>query len=203
MKKAAVVIMVTTTLLFGFSQMGLAETFYFYKRADVKIPKKQRFDTFFDSRAKDIFPNLILQLDIPSTRRKFSNERDKLHFTVFCAVHPESNDLSHYWFSIESLSIRDEEKYYDLKPDLSLDESVSVDGMKIRSSKEQEVFRSSTVRNSYGVALVFHANPLPKRLFMDYKFKARKEGEAPHVFEGTLPLELASYNVGWWEKTRY
>ncbi len=202
MKRANVAMVVMTTLLFGFSQMGLAETFYFYKRADVKLPKKQRFDTFFDSRAKDIFPNLILQLGIPSTRRKFSNERDKLHFTVFCAVHPESNDLSHYWFSIESLSIRDDSKHYDLKPDPSLDESISVDGMKVRSSKEQEVFRSSAARNSYGVSLIFHANPLPKHLFMDYKLKVRKEGEAAQIFEGTLPLELASYSVGWWEKTR-
>ncbi|GEM_PF-3755332 len=199
MNKRALVMMVATILLFGFSQMGLAETFYFYKRSDVKLPKNQRFDFFPISGAKDAFPNLVFHLNIP---KKYSNEKDVVELGISCAVHPESNDLSHYWFFIESLSIRDENKHYDLKVDSGPRESILYDGIKVKSTKEQEVFRSSTVMNSYAVALIFHANPLPKRLFMDYKFKVRKEGEAPQVFEGTLPLELASYNVGWWEKTR-
>lgn len=191
--------------------MAWAEKYYFYKPAGKELPRGQRYDSVrVYGVPKEVADGFLISFLLP---RKYSNEKDEINLSFSCGVEP--SDQSKYWFFIEDLAVRDdEEKIYSLHYDKGYEEmtpqakagvknykrKVAVETVngRIRTKYEVDVYKDET----YDKQLTFEASSLPKHLSLDYKFRIRKEGGPAEVFEGTIPMELASYNVGWWEKAR-
>jgi hypothetical protein len=198
--------------------MAHAEKFYFYKEEGKKLPKGQRYDSHYIPNIKNKLPGgLFVSFALPGEPRDTHNE---LTMSFSCVVDPRADDQSTYHFFIEELVTRDGEgKVYPLKIDPNpealtdagaaklpphrvsvIRQNKAVDG-RIKSQYPVEVAKGD---KTVDIKLIFNASELPKHLFIDYKFRIRKDGEeTPHILKGTIPLERASYHVSFWEKIRY
>ncbi len=193
-------------LLVTFSSQAMAEKYYFYKEVGKKLPRGQRYDSSVIEVATRRFPNVILNLDLP---KKYSNSGNRVKLALVCALSPNVAVEEKYKVSIESFALRDSSKTYPLSPGYSTTNILPEDPLyrkltayemidgKIRTKYEIEVTADDSLMPSF----VFEApESLPSHLFLDYKFRIRKEGGPEEIFKGTISMELASYNVGWWEK---
>ncbi|MBI4000011.1 MAG: hypothetical protein HY351_05280 [Candidatus Omnitrophica bacterium] len=190
-------------IVFIFSPMAHADRFYFYKQADKTLKKDARFDTHWFEDVREKFPGVEMRYNLPRRRQ---NNTDEVASGISLVA--QSNDM--YYFSIEKTVIRGNEKVYPLYMYLNnitqvhpLYEQItayeSVDG-RIRTKNEISVVGGDRMQNSLYPEFYFRVAPLPQNLYLDYKFKIRKEGGSEEVFEGTIPMELTSYSIGLWEK---
>lgn len=202
---------------------AMAEKFYFYKESGKKLERGARFDSVDIESIRKRFPDFHFYFTLPkmwSYLQLRGNEtgyykKNGLHFSLTAVPHSETS----YFISIEYLGVRDEGKSYPLKfdgpknpvlpgtPEYQLLTPLgqklekkrgafhSIEG-KVVSRYELEVTKKDSLMPSF----IFEASPFPKTLYLDYKFRIRKEGGPEEVFEGTIPMELASYNVSGWEK---
>ena len=188
-------------LLFSLTMAAWADTdtFYFYKEAGKKLERGARFGGYNLIEVKRKFPDLDVDSLLPKKR---SNEKNELDLDITVSVHSDAT----YSFFIENLSVRNEQNIYHLRAptrnitpanpryrELTANESVQGH---IKSKYEVQIGRKISYMDSF----LFDVSPLPKRLFLDYKFRIRKEGGPEEVFEGAIPLELTSYTISLWEK---
>ena len=218
MKKISWTVFIGIVGLLMFSSNAMAEKFYFYKEAGKNLKRGARFDIHEFLNIQQRFPDLKINVLLPEMwsfiqlQDSDYYKREQLHLSF--TIVPHSEDV--YYFSVDRLAMRDEKsRLYPLNlpgPDVTkltelakqnlgpirvkrLFQNASVEGV-IKSKYEVEV----TKQDSYMPSFIFEADPFPGRLYLDYKFRIRKEGGPEEVFEGTIPMELSSYNVGWWEK---
>jgi len=191
------------------SPIAHAERFYFYKEAGKQLERDTRIDGYDFPAIREQLSDVYLALDFPKRR---SNEKDELDLSLSFAVRSDAT----YYFFVEELAVRNEQQIYFLH---QRDDLTKFSPLALKNMGEERVKRKfqnesldGHVKSKYEVAVkskpslmqtfVFKASPLPKRISLDYKFRIRKEGGPTEFFEGTIPLERTSYNVGWWEKFR-
>lgn len=186
-----------------FSPMAHADRIYFYKQADKTLKKDARFDTHWFQDVREKFPGVSMRYNLPVRR---SNKSDEISTGISFVL---QSDETHY-FSIDEFAIRSDEKIYSLRttdvrnitPDFPRYDQITAYesvGGKVRTKYEIKVDKRDAILNALFPGFYFDVSPLPKRLYLDYKFKIQKEGGPAEVFEGTIPMELTSYSIGLWE----
>ncbi len=216
MRKPLLFSLITVTLIL-MTSMAAAEKFYFYKEVGKELPRGQRYDSHYIPKIKDKLPGgLFVSFSLPGEPRNTHNE---FTMSFSCAVDPKSNDPSTYLFFIEDLAIWDGEgMVYLLRIDPNPDALTDAGAAKLPPHRVKVIRQNRTIdgriksqypvevamaNETVDVKLIFNASALPKHLFIDYRFRIHKEGGPAEILEGTIPMELVSYNVSWWEKTRY